>query len=201
MASRPIIEKFKADRKVDITNVIYLTDGEGTISFAFGEAKPSPIDPETRKPKIQQTVFLVDQKTKMRIEFKNINDTDKYIYDFQTAMTQFVRTTTRCKHIGFYIGHNFSVRNLAYMNPVSMSEAQIANLEKFWRENDYFTLPSIGYDMYYYVKENRSNVSDEDYTLSTDMTTRKIARVFSDSQSDKRKHRVLVSTFAKDIAA
>jgi hypothetical protein len=184
MASRPMIERFKADHKVDITNVIYLTDGDGTSCFNFPDIRPSAIDEKTGKPKIEQHVFLVDQKTKRRVEFKNVNG---YVNDHQK--------------IGFYVGDSHSVRNSIRAAMGSVSEEQTKAFEKFWRENGYYSMPNIGYDMYYYVRQNDKNLDDGDYHLSGEMTNKKIAKVFSDAQSDKRKHRVLVSKFAQDIAA
>jgi hypothetical protein len=55
--------------------------------------------------------------------------------------------------------------------------------------------------MYYYVRQGSGNLNDNEYELDGDMTNKKIAKIFSDAQGDKRKHRVLVSKFAQDIAA
>jgi hypothetical protein len=90
MASRPIIEKFKVNNKVDITNVIYLTDGAGCGCFQFLEVKMSDINPATGKPKIEQHVFLIDKKTKQRIELGMFG----YGKSHQMAMTEFVRSVT-----------------------------------------------------------------------------------------------------------
>ena len=200
MASRPMIERFKAAHKVDITNVIYLTDGDGTGSFAFPEVKRSSINTETGKPKIEQHVFLVDQKTRKRVEFNMISNS-WYNNDFQKKMTMFVREVTGCKHIGFYVGDSHSVRGSLREAMGEDYDLRSKEVDKFWRENNYYSVPAIGYDMYYYVKANDSNVEDSDYNISSGQTKNQIARVFMDAQNDKRRHRVLVSTFAKDIAA
>ena len=201
MASRPMIEKFKADHKVDITNVIYLSDGDGTQCFDFPEVRTSKINPETGKPAIQTHVYLIDRKTKRRIE---LDMGCRYGGNqWQTAMTSFVREATGCKHIGFYLCESYGAlrRIRSAMVSANASEAQLAAFEKFWKENGHYNLPNIGYDMYYYVRTANLNATDKDYDLSEDMTSRKMGTVFSNAQSDKRKHRILVSTFAKDIAA
>jgi hypothetical protein len=201
MASRPMIERFKANHKVDITNVIYLTDGEGCGCFTFPDIKPSPMDPVTCKPKFEQYVYLVDQKTKQRVEFR-INDYSSYIQNFhQTPMTQFVRNATRCKHIGFYVGDSRSILATIRKAMGEPTPEQEKVVNDFWKENGYYGMPNIGYDMYYYVRQSSKNLDDGDYDLTSDMSSKKMGKVFSDAQADKRKHRVLVSTFAKDIAA
>lgn len=201
MASRPMIEKFKQETDTDIVNVIYLTDGDGTGCFTFTEVKSSPINPETGKPRITNKVFLVDPKTKKRVELSVRNcyygdDTSQ-----QTAMTLFVREVTGCKHIGFYVADTHSVRAKIRSIKSEMSPDEEKALEKFWRENEYYSASNIGYDMYYYVKSRAGSADDGKYNLSEDMTTKKIAKVFSEAQFDKRRHRVMVSKFAQEIAA
>jgi hypothetical protein len=196
MASRPMIERFKAENKVDITNVIYLTDGDGTGCFNFTDIKPSPMTAEG-KPKIEQHIYLVDPKTRRRVELVNGYTAAK---QHQTAMTQFVREVTHCKHIGFYIGSASAMRGYIRSNVV-MDETANAEMDKFWRKNGYYSVPMIGYDQYYFVKQTDLRISDDDYDVTGDMSSKKIAKAFTEAQDDKRKHRVLVSSFAKDIAA
>lgn len=200
MASRPMIEKFKSEHKVDITNVIYLTDGDGTACFSFPEVRSSRINLATGKPAISTQVFLIDRKTKRRIDLDQNCDWGRS--DWQTAFTSFVRSVTGCKHIGFYVSSSYGAKARIKR---AMGEASYAKndpvVDKFWRENGYYSLPNIGYDMYYYVRSSSLDANDKDYDLSDDMSSRKMGQVFSKSQADKRKNRVLVSTFAKDIAA
>jgi len=198
MASRPMIERFKAENQVDITNVIYLTDGDGTGCFRFTNIKPNPLTTEG-KPKISQHVYMTDPKTRRRVEFA----VDAYGHgpiQHQKAMTEFVRAVTGCKHIGFYIGSGSEIKGYIRQN-TDMDEAGIKEMDKQWRKNGYYSMPMIGYDMYYFVKQKDLVISDDDYIITEDMNARKIAKAFTDAQDDKRKHRVLVSSFAKDIAA
>ena len=199
MASRPLIEAFKTETKTDIVNVIYLTDGEGFDCFTFKEVKSSRINPETGKPRIVNKVFLIDQKTRKRVELEVSNG----YYDNgqqQVKITEFVRELTGCKHIGFYVADHSAIRSKIRSLKEGITEEQDKAIEKFWRENEYYSTPHIGYDMYYYVKA-RTYLSDGAYAVSGDMSTKKIARAFSDAQFDKRRSRVMVSRFAQEIAA
>ena len=128
MASRPMIERFKADHKVDITNVIYLSDGDGTQCFSFPEVKTSKINPETGKPAIQTHVYLIDRKTKRRIEF---DQSARYSSEWQAAMTSFVREATDCKHIGFYVTESYGALRRIRTAMGNASEEKVAAFEKF----------------------------------------------------------------------
>ena len=191
MASRPIIEAFRKTHKVDICNTIYLTDGEGCGCFSFPDVHTSKINPETGKPSIENKIFLVDRITKRRLE---IDYNARYGGAWQTAMTAFIRDVSGAKHIGFYICETGSAKR-------AVGSVNEAKFDKQWREDGYFCTPNIGYDMYYYVKQSNMNATDKDYDLSDSMSSKKMGTVFSNAQADKRKHRILVSTFAKDIAA
>jgi hypothetical protein len=196
MASRPMIERFKAENKVDITNVIYLTDGDGTGSFVFKlPYAPRKADGTT---KIVQQIYMVDPKTKRRMTFR----TDSVVSSIQREMTAFIRTITGCKHIGFYIADSRSVRDrMRQMSTRLLDEEATKAVEKNWRRDGYYQAPNYGYDSYYYVKSNDLDIADSDYKITEDMSTKKMAREFNDAQNDKRRHRVLVSKFAQDIAA
>ena len=198
MASRMMIDQFKAAHKVDITNVIYLTDGDGTTCFTFTGIKSTPYDP--KKPRVSNHIYLVDYKTKRRVSFRlNGSYVDEAAQ--QSAITQFVRELTGCKHIGFYIDERHDIREKMneYKTKLSLNEQKV--FEKGWRENHYVSFPNIGYDTYYYVLMGTANVKDEDYSISDAMTNRRIAKVFSDAQQNKHRNRVLVSKFAQEIAA
>jgi hypothetical protein len=200
MASRPMIERFKAEHKVDITNVIYLTDGDGTGCFSFAGIPHSPMR-EDGTPKIEQHIYLTDQKTRRRVELRRLGNAGQEANQHQEAMTQFVRSVTGCKHIGFYIGGSHSVRSYIRKNAQEMGESALEAMEKQWREDGFYSAPNIGYDNYYYVRDTNLDTQLKDYKVSGDMSTGKITKAFSKAQGDKRKHRVLVSTFAQEIAA
>jgi hypothetical protein len=118
-------------------------------------------------------------------------------------MTEFIRDITGCKHIGFFITEPrtsiigvINEHTGEYVPP-----EEVSKINKSWKDDGYYSRTNIGYDMYYYVKSENMNAKDEDYELDSDMTSKKIAKVFSDNQESKRKHRILVSKFAQDIAA
>jgi hypothetical protein len=168
----------------------------GLTRFNFTDIKPSPYTPEG-KPKIEQHIYLIDQKTRRRIELINGYTSAA---QHQKALTEFVRQATGCKHIGFYIGDARTAKGYIRTNTV-MDELALKDMEKQWRKDGYYSVPMLGYDMYYFVKQSDLNVSDDDYNITEDMSSKKIAKAFTDAQDDKRKHRVLVSKFAQDIAA
>ena len=165
--------------------MIYLTDGEGTdnINLSFC------VRPRKGKSKI----FFVDDITKERLELHN-----SYYGANQGRITQFIRKITHCKHIGFYICDNKSLRSVMIGSTFSMDEREAMN--KKFKNDGFIATPNIGYDNYFYICDDNLNTEDDDYEFTDKMTKRKMANLFIDAQKSKRTHRVLATTFAKDFA-
>jgi cobalamin biosynthesis protein CobT len=174
LASRPLIENFKKDRQVDVVNVIYLTDGDGTSGIQFSHSYSSS----------KKRYFLVDQKTKQKKEVSSSLKTQ------QKNLVEFVRELTGCKHIGFYLATDSYIKSMI---------SEDATMNKFYKENGYVSKPHIGYDMYYYMRTKASNIQDSDFEIDGKMTNTKISNLFSDAQQDKKRNRALVMSLAKEL--
>jgi hypothetical protein len=188
IASRQIIDNFKSKYKSDIVNTVYLTDGEGASSFIFKNQFVYDKATSTR-------IYLVDRKTKMRMEFNNQ-------YSIQAPMTEFIRRLTGCKHIAFYLSDSkkdFGRKFEAVRTNFTVAEQLVA--EKTMKTDNFFEVASLGYDHYFYTLMNTHNVQDEELMIRDTMTTKRMVKVFSSAQNSKSRNRVLISRFAKEIAA
>jgi len=197
MASRPMIEDFKAKHQVDICNVIYLTDGEGCSAFDFNFKVEEGYDPVTNTMKrVSQRIYFVDQRTKQKVEIPQFGTARQ-----QSKITEFVRQLTGCKHIGFYLADGGTINGKLENRQESMTPTEGKTLKDFYRANDYFSYPHIGYDIYYYMRSRSENIEDGELTLTPDMNTQKITTAFSNMQENKKRNRALVSSLAQEFAA
>lgn len=192
MASRPMIENFKSKHQVDICNVIYLTDGEGCAAFTFNDVK-NDFDKVTGK-KISHKIYFVDQKTKQKVKLEQFGG-------HQAKITQFVRQLTGCKHIGFYLAQDYAITSKLEQQVRASTSADAEVLKNSFKANEYFSCPSIGYDIYYYMRSRNANIEDTELTLGRDMTNNKIAAAFTEAQESKKRNRALVSSLAQEFAA
>lgn len=188
LASRTIIRKFKEQTKVDIVNVIYLTDGEGNIGTMH---YPRHINPD------KDTIYFVDKKTQTKVK-KSFNQ-----YSEQEALTELVRSATDCKHIGFYLCRVQYMKDILYFISTnnSMPEKERTALQKCIKNNNYFAYPNIGYDKYFYIKSSTSNVQDRDLEIDSVMDIEAITNKFNHYQKSKKNNRVLLSKIAEEIAS
>lgn len=191
LASRKIIENFNSKHKVDITNVIYLTDGEGNSAIKFNAMPPVPYPPTN---KVRRKVYLIDSKTKQRCEFA-------HSHKQQAPLTEFVRRLTGCKHVGFYIAERrqLSGKLTEVVNQMTDHKKRLAT-STCLREYGYFAGTNLGYDNYYYVVSKKSNVQDDELEIDSSMTARKMTHEFKKVQNSKKKNRMLISRFTEEIA-
>ena len=201
LASRKIIEKFNNKHKLDITNVVYLTDGEGALGMVFGDVRyqhTHSYDANGKViPKVKNKIYLVDPITKQRCEF---GDAVKGLRQ-QAPVTEFVRQLTGCKHIGFYLEDKRNIRRKLHEVVLeAKDEKERQSIERCFKANDYFSGKNLGYDNYYYVVSRETNVEDDELKIEDGMTPHRMFKAFEKVQNNKKKNRVLISRFTEEIA-
>jgi hypothetical protein len=181
LASREMINKFRSAHKLDIVNVIYLTDGEGQDGLVM---------PYTRN----GVIYLVDKKTKKKIRVQG---------NIQAALTQLVREVTGCKHLGFFLASKNDVarvcRELEWNKTMSVHETR--QIKKQFREEKFFAIKNLGYDQYFYIQSAIGAITEDKMEINAGMTKNKMANEFSKSVNSKKSSRALVTQFAEEIAA
>ena len=189
LASREMITKFQNANKLDIVNVLYLTDGEGSNGLTF------PYDPENAAAPYYSkgVVYLIDKKSGKKIR---VDDRE-----FQPAITQLVADVTGCKHLGFYLlEHMSSLRHKMKQASYTMQVNEAAAAAKCVKDNNFFTAKALGYSKYFYVFSSDKNITDEELKVTADMTKSKMAAAFNKLQNGKKSNRLLVSKFAEELA-
>lgn len=195
MSSRPMIEKFRDNNKLDIVNVIYLTDGAGGNCFTFNGVPQNNMYAYGDKEKKTHKIIMVDTKTKQKIEF------DGRYGNQQSKMTTFVAEITGCKHIGYYICSQSEARRELRSYMARNDEKEAFAAEKSFKLNKYFAAPHLGYHKYFFIAMPKTNVTDEDYDIDNDWTSRRMATVFKKAQDSKKRNRMLINQFTQEIAA
>lgn len=182
LASRDMINNFRAKHKLDIVNVIYLTDGEG------GDGIQLPRTPR------ESVCYLVDKKTKKKIRNEG---------SVQAVLTQLVRDVTGCKHLGFFLATKNDVRrickDLEYSRKIDLLQSK--NFKKQFREEKFVTIPNLGYDKYFYIQSATGSIQEDEMSIDGSMSKNKMANEFSRSVNSKKTSRALVTQFAEEISA
>jgi hypothetical protein len=181
LASRDMINKFRAKYKLDVVNVIYLTDGEGQDGLVM---------PWTRN----GVIYLVDKKTKKKVRVDS---------NVQAAMTQLVREVTGCKHLGFFLANKNDVtrvcREMEWSKQIDYQQSR--ELKKQFRDEKFFAIKNLGYDQYFYIQSAVGAITEDKMEIVAGMTKHKMANEFSKSVNSKKSSRALVTQFAEEISA
>jgi hypothetical protein len=186
LASREIIEKFKTTHHTDITNVIYLTDGDGDVYMSFGnEYDTMPIAERQnivmgfRDPRTKQVVMVNNEERA----------------SFQAAITKLIRGVTDCRHLGYYFGTTYSILDKVGDDP------RRPELMKQLSKDGFLAISVIGYDMYYLVDQTTmeyqaTSVTVEPWMKDDDQK----AKALSDHMSRKKTAKLVARSFAAEVA-
>ena len=181
LASREMIKKFRINHKLDVVNVVYLTDGDGNDGVAVPWSRGG-------------VCYLVDRKTKKKIRVE---------YNVQSALTQLVRDVTGCKHLGFFLATKSDVARVCNDLELSntMSAFEVLELKKQFREEKFVAIQNLGYDQYFYIQSANGAIAEDEMQIVSGMTKNKMANAFSKSVNSKKSNRALVTQFAEEISA
>lgn len=183
LASRAIIDKFKADTKVDITNVIYLTDGDGTDHLNVP-------DKQTNRARILTGVVVTDPITRKQALWPRI-------HDIQSELLAFIKEVTGCRHIGFYICTTAQAR--ARTQDIDVPVADITKNLNSIKDYGFFAKPHLGFDNYYFITTKFMGYEEQVLDGDTD-SLNKMGKLFSDNQRAKKASRIVLGNLAKEIA-
>jgi hypothetical protein len=184
LASREIITRFQNKNQLDVCNVIYLTDGCGGDPLNF----PASLTWDDRRGSV---IYVVDKKSKKKIKLGR---------NYQQSITELVGDITGCKHIGFYVNHTKLMKRDFKYTTDGLSYEKVEQAKKTLRESNYYVVPQIGYDKYFFVGLPSSNIVDDKLNITSDMNKHKMAREFSKNLDSKRTNRLLLTKIAEELA-
>ena len=209
-AMNKIIPNFQERYKLDVTNLIVLTDGDGNSSYdgihgieGYGSSLGMSRYHDTRMedPLTKKVYKLKD----MFHKYESWNGYGVQVLGQQRAIMSQLRDRYGINIIGIFLdgsGHRVSQRDLEkYLgwkqyNPKGHKEAR-ANI----RKNGVAPLPSFGYDEFYLVPVKKIREVDSELQIdSENWTNGKIKNAFKKNQTQKFGNKVLVNRIMDIIA-
>lgn len=188
VASKYIIDKFKDQHHVDITNVIYLSDGDGYGAMNLGREYNATPYAERNKTRIG----FRDYRTKLAV----LTDNNTPV-PYQTALTKLVGMVTDCRHIGYYFGTSDEIENRIMAN-AELKDDYVEHV-RFLDKNGFVAVPNIGYDNYYYVNKDQTTYRGE-LKFAQGTTAQQMGKQFIDHQNKKMNNKLIIKEFATDVA-
>ena len=191
-----VIRNFTAKNKLEITNVIVLTDGESNPSSGVKNETTPRVHGQSRR------YFYVDPDTHKTYDYHPYgwSKTDSNT----NTLLRIIKDNTNCNLVGFFL-YEKSFKNVDYdFNVSSGNPEAYMKARKFWSENKYYPVKSAGYDEYYII--NTGALMDDTNELQIDntgdkkMSTKKMISAFTKFAQKKTVNRVLLRQFSERIA-
>ena len=196
MIAPKIINDFKARNKVEITNVIVLSDGESNPSSGIKNETTPRVHGQNRK------YFYVDPATRKTYDWHPYGW--GYTESNTNTLLRIIKDNTGCNLVGFYLYDRSFKRLNSEFNISNYNPEAFVKARKYWNENKYYPVRSAGYDEYYIIDSNAlrntKNELEIDNSGDKKMTTKKMVSAFTKFTQKKTVNRVLLRQFSERIA-
>jgi hypothetical protein len=196
LAATSILKEFKIGSKVDITNVIFLTDGEG------GRCQmPSNIRSNAKA----YRVILQDDVTKNEYMLPEVQTrSDNLAFDWTNAFLRMLKDRTGCNLVGFYIHEGGYGLNTVIGQGKYIPDSQFKEMKKKFKEQGHFPIMNSGYDEYFLIYADSMELGNDDFQVESKSkrgpSTGMITKEFAKFMKNKTLNRVLLTNFIKKIA-
>jgi len=193
VVTEQIVNQFKARSKVQIVNVIFLTDGgSNTIKGVRGTEIGNRWTGDTK--------YIIQDK----VMKKDYYLTD-HIYSSANEITinllKILKDRTGCNLIGFYLHDRSSNRVVHEFYGYAIEEKFRAAMVKSWNENKFIPVTNHGYDDYYIINTPAMKDTENKLEVNSTMTKAKIAKEFMKFSEKKAVNRILLKRFIDKIAS
>lgn len=196
IATEEAVKRFKASNKVQIVNVIFLTDGE---SNQIEGINGTHIDRWDAFGKRVQNIYILQDKDTGR-DYQMAKDYYSSP-DVTVALLKRLKDRTGCNLIGFYLYDNSSYKRVQQQYFGYNVDAKFSEeMNKSWKENKFIPVASQGYDDYYIINTPAMKESTNILTVSPDMKKAQIAKEFMKFSEKKSINRILLKRFIDKVA-
>ena len=193
VVTEQLVNQFKARSKVQIVNVIFLTDGgSNTIKGVAGTEIGHRWGSDTK--------YIIQDK----VMKKDYYLTD-HIYSSANEITinllKILKDRTGCNLIGFYLHDRSSSRVVHEFYGYAIEEKFRAAMVKSWNENKFIPVTNHCYDDYYIINTPAMKDTENKLEVNSTMTKAKIAKEFMKFSEKKAVNRILLKRFIDKIAS
>ena len=193
VAMTKIVPQFQARNKIEVMNVIFLSDGYGNTSTMTN----------FQGYKFRKMTYIKDDVTKKNYLY---DDSSKYYntnaeyHEVQSgALYSILKDRTNCNLVGFYLAGNELSRLMREMFGDNAKTYRDLYAES-WKKEGFFARKAIGFDEYYYLNTDKFKVSTDKLEVNSDMSVNAITKKFTQFSEQKGTSRVLLRKFISRIS-
>jgi hypothetical protein len=194
MASMKMVKQYQKANRLEVIDVVFLTDGEDSSSEMVAKTLPNP-----EQGQYSGERFYIDKATRHSVSYvedpetgKKYRLTEKGITD---TLLRMLKDKTGCNLLGFFIVPK-NRRNFEY-NAVRLGEVFTDASYKSFKNEKFYEVTTYGYDKYFLIPGGGDlNVDDEsleDIVGEGEVTGRRLKTAFLKMNRNRLTNRVLLS--------
>ena len=194
MASMKMVKQYQKANRLEVIDVVFLTDGEDSSSEMVAKTLPNP-----EQGQYSGERFYIDKATRHSVSYvedpetgKKYRLTEKGITD---TLLRMLKDKTGCNLLGFFIVPK-NRRNFEY-NAVRLGEVLTDASYKSFKNEKFYEVTTYGYDKYFLIPGGGDlNVDDEsleDIVGEGEVTGRRLKTAFLKMNRNRLTNRVLLS--------
>jgi hypothetical protein len=193
VAAMSIVPQFQARNKIEVMNVIFLTDGGSDMDHMVNYKSNG------RK----KLIYIQDEVTKKNHLYY---DSSKYYETYMeqsrastTVLYNILKDRTNCNLIGFYL---FGDKIKQFIREWAMNESYEiqSKYTESWRKDGYVALVNSGFDEYYFLNTDKFGISDNKLEIDSTMKHKAMVKEFAKFSENKGASRVLLRRFISRIS-
>jgi hypothetical protein len=189
-----VLEKFKKEEKVQKTNVIFLTDGEGHGMQTARVTKEYGITSTSCWYRDEN--FILRDRKKCKSELIDVINRDRSNIQVVSFINKIVDANIVCFRI-------IEKRSLnSYLKSITDWQINTDEVDSIWRKESAYTLKGYGFTEFYLISEGKMEETSE-FSLSTEQkipTKREILSKFKKHMGKRRTNKMILSNFVSQIA-
>jgi hypothetical protein len=197
IAAMQISRNFKQDLKLDVVNIIFLTDGDGCQSEYYITEDQTRRSLRSQNPRNwEYSLVVTDPKTKLQ-GVSQIGEPSS------AALLRLFKAMTGFNVIGFFLMSHRATKTIrSYVSSCGTSyEISEDKAVQDYRKNGYFAMIAKGYDAFYMLPGgNDLEIGDETLKVAEKATKTEIKKAFKENLTQKSVNRVFLTRFADMIA-
>lgn len=187
-----LVNNFRKNNKVEIVNVVYLTDGASdpirVNSDSLNRAESS------YQERIKKRVICLTDPVTRKVYYKTDNFQD---YGTTTILLRILKERTGANLIGFYL-HNGSLSSLnTIVDGNILSDPKSI---KKWNDEKFLAVSSSGYDQYFILNINKMDVVNKPLNIDPDMSKNRMLKAFQTFSDQKMINRSMLREFIARVA-
>ena len=180
VAAEGIVNDFRKRNKLEVVNTVILTDGDSNNIEGYGK-KTVSYSGKSKK------FFIQDNVTKKEYAFKcNIMDAHSELTE---VFIKILKERTGSNVIGFYLSKDSMHYIYSRYFPNIRDRAPLG---KFWKENKFLPVTTIGYDEYFIISAYDMDINVGQLKIDSRMSNAKVAKEFLRFAENKTTNRVLL---------